>query len=127
MDMNASQPSFMENSPDNLYHGEFQAIEKPDDSQKPKTFQVRQNFPNPFNPLTTIEYELPQYSHVRLEIYNLLGQKITTLADNHQPAGRYHLIWNGRDSHGNNVASGIYFYQLTAGDIIQVKKMVLAR
>lgn len=127
MDMNASQPSFMENSPDNLYHGEFQAIEKPDDSQKPKTFQVRQNFPNPFNPLTTIEYELSQNSHVRLEIYNLLGQKITTLADNHQPAGRYHLIWNGRDSHGNNVASGIYFYKLTAGIFTQVKKMVLTR
>jgi flagellar hook assembly protein FlgD len=57
----------------------------------------------------------------------LLGQKITTLADNHQPAGRYHLIWNGRDSHGNNVASGIYFYKLTAGIFTQVKKMVLTR
>ncbi|HPN74714.1 MAG TPA: DUF3160 domain-containing protein [Candidatus Marinimicrobia bacterium] len=98
-----------------------------EDQPMPSRFALSQNFPNPFNPLTTIEYELSQNSHVRLEIYNLLGQKITTLADNHQPAGRYHLIWNGRDSHGNNVASGIYFYKLTAGIFTQVKKMVLTR
>jgi hypothetical protein len=98
-----------------------------EDQPMPSRFALSQNFPNPFNPLTTIEYELPQNSHVRLEIYNLLGQKITTLADNHQPAGHYHLIWNGRDSHGNNVASGIYFYKLTAGIFTQVKKMVLTR
>jgi len=127
MDMTSSQPSFMEDSPDNLYEGEFGAIETEDEPQTPESFRLRQNFPNPFNPETTIQFDLPEIAHVRLEIYNLLGQRITTLVDNRQPAGRYTLMWDGKDQHGNAVASGIYFYKLTAGDFVQVRKMILAR
>lgn len=126
-DMTSSQPSFMEYSPDNLYEGEFGAIETEDEPQTPESFRLRQNFPNPFNPETTIQFELPEIAHVRLEIYNLLGQKIATLVDCRQPAGKYTQIWNGKDQRGNAVASGIYFYKLTAGDFVQVRKMILAR
>jgi len=85
------------------------------------------NFPNPFNPETTIRFNLPQNSHIILEVYNLLGQKIMTLFEGDKAAGNYSLKWDGKDQKGNNVASGIYFYKLVAGDFNQIKKMVLTR
>jgi len=85
------------------------------------------NFPNPFNPETTIRFNLPQNSHITLEVYNLLGQKIMTLFEGDKAAGNYSLKWDGKDQKGNNVASGIYFYKLVAGDFNQIKKMVLTK
>lgn len=93
----------------------------------PKKYALYENYPNPFNPETTLQFDLPENSYVRLEIYNLLGQRIATLVDSHRPAGEYTQIWDGKDQRGNAVASGIYFYKLTAGDFVQIKKMVLAR
>ena len=127
MDVNSTQPSFIEYSPDNLYTGEFSMTEPSPKPTTPVAFRLRQNYPNPFNPETTIRFDLPENSYVRLEIYNLLGQRVATLADSRQTAGRYTLTWNGKDLKGNNVASGIYFYKLTAGDLVHVKKMVLTR
>jgi len=93
----------------------------------PMEFAVSQNYPNPFNPATTISYALPVASHVDLALYNLLGQRITTLVDKIQPPGKHTIIWNGRDSHGEEVSTGIYFYRITAGDFTQTRKMMLVR
>jgi len=93
----------------------------------PAHFFLYQSYPNPFNASTTIRFDLPDYSHIKLEIFNMLGQKVTTLIDGNQSAGTYHMIWSGKDMNGQSVSSGIYFYRLTAGDFIEVKKMVLAR
>jgi len=85
------------------------------------------NRPNPFNPSTTINYDLAENSAVVLEIYNILGERVNTLVDSYQPAGRYEIVWNGRDVNGRNVASGIYLYRLRAGSFIATKKMSLIK
>ncbi len=93
----------------------------------PSTFELQQNFPNPFNPETVISYSLSRPSPVTLSIYNLLGQEITTLANETQAAGTHSIVWNGRDRDGRPVASGVYFYRLRAGDVEQTKKMILLK
>ena len=91
-------------------------------------YHLQQNYPNPFNPTTTISYRLPARSRVELAIYNLLGQQIRTLVNAHQNAGAYQVQWDGRNDAGKQVGSGIYFYQLKAGnDFVETKKMVLMR
>ena len=92
------------------------------------------NYPNPFNPSgagrspeTTIYYQLPENSEVTLSIYNLKGQKVRTLVNEVLPTGNHSVIWNGRDSNGNRVGSGIYLYKLKAGERSKVKKMILLR
>jgi hypothetical protein len=82
----------------------------------PARFALAQNVPNPFNPATTIRYELARASAVVLAIYNLAGQKIKTLEEGYKPAGRYSISWEGKDARGNLGASGIYFYRLEAKD-----------
>ncbi|MBU8922299.1 MAG: FG-GAP repeat protein [Bacteroidales bacterium] len=93
----------------------------------PKAFALRQNVPNPFNPSTTIRFDLPRAVRVSLAVYNVKGELIATLADGEMTEGRKEVIWNARDVGGNAVASGIYFYRLVAGDFVQTKKMVLLR
>jgi hypothetical protein len=88
----------------------------------PNTFQLYQNFPNPFNPITHIRYALPRTSDVKIEVFNILGQSVIILEDNRKPAG-YHLI----DFDGSRLTSGIYLYRIQAGDFIDVKKMVLIK
>ena len=88
----------------------------------PKRFELKQNYPNPFNPSTTIEYELPQTSRVKLTIYNVLGQKVATLVDAEQVPGNYRVKFNGQ-----NLAAGIYFYRLQAGNFVQNRKMILIK
>ena len=85
------------------------------------------NYPNPFNPKTTIEYSIPQDSKVELKIYNIKGQKVRILVNELLPAGEHSAIWNGKDSNGNRVSSGIYFYKLEAGDFQKVRKMILLK
>jgi len=92
-----------------------------------ESFLLKQNYPNPFNPTTTITYEIPKASEVNLTIYNTLGQKIRTLINRKQNAGKHEVIWDGKDEIGNEVASGIYLYQLRAGDFVQTRKMILMR
>ncbi len=93
----------------------------------PEKFLLSQNRPNPFNPVTSIEYSLPARSHVVLEVYNLLGQKVTTLVNEEQEAGAHQAIWDGKDKVGNSVSSGIYFYRMKAENFSEVKKMVLMK
>jgi flagellar hook assembly protein FlgD len=94
----------------------------------PETFELAQNFPNPFNPSTSISIKLPRESQVRLEIFNLLGQRIRTLADGRYAQGIYTFVWNGVDQSGQFASSGVYFYRLMDGEnLIQSKKMIFAK
>ena len=91
----------------------------------PLTFDLKQNYPNPFNPHTVIAYQLPQNEMVGLEIYNALGEKVRTLVNETQDTGKYEVVWDGKNSSGNQLSSGIYLYRLTAGNYVRVMKMVL--
>jgi immune inhibitor A len=93
----------------------------------PFTVELNQNYPNPFNPTTVIEFTISQGSDVTLEVFNVLGQKIITAVDGDLPAGTHSVSWDGADYSGDPVASGIYFYRLTAGEEEIVRKMVLVR
>ena len=94
---------------------------------RPFRFALDQNFPNPFNPLTTIRYSLPQQGHVRLAIYNTIGQQVRTLVDTDMEAGAYLVSWDGRDGLGRSVGSGIYLYRLTAAQGVLTRRMVLVK
>jgi hypothetical protein len=93
----------------------------------PETFALYQNYPNPFNAGTEVLYTLPEPCRVRLEIYNIKGQKIITLADGYQRAGYHTVYWDGRDRFGQPVASGVYLYRLGTEHFRQFRKMVLLR
>ncbi|MFH2034971.1 MAG: FlgD immunoglobulin-like domain containing protein [Candidatus Zixiibacteriota bacterium] len=98
-----------------------------DDAILPSQFALKQNYPNPFNPLTIIEYDLPRNSYTSLTVYNILGQEIKRLVDQNQPAGSYGIVWDGTDSNGKRVASGVYFYQLIGDNYSQTNRMVLLK
>lgn len=93
----------------------------------PKNYALHQNYPNPFNPSTNIVYELPVGARVKLEIYNILGQKIKTLVDRDMPLGVHQIAWDGTDDHGRRVSSGIYVYVLKAGTFKESKRMLLLK
>lgn len=93
----------------------------------PTEFALLQNFPNPFNPETTIKYNVAEGTNVSLRIYNVVGQVVRTLVAEQQNAGRYTVRWNGTDDRGVSVSSGIYFYQISAGDFSDVKKLMLLK
>lgn len=92
------------------------------DNGLPTAFDLRQNYPNPFNPSTVIEYDIPKASFVTLKIYNILGQEVVTLVNEEQMPGRYVTRFNG-----TSVASGVYFYRLTAGNFVTTKKMLFLK
>ena len=94
---------------------------------QPHGYSLSHNYPNPFNPSTTIDYTLRTGSRVEISIYNILGQKINTIVDESKPAGKYSVCWNGRDGNGRPVASGVYLYQIRAGEYIESKKMLLLK
>ena len=93
----------------------------------PNSTQLHNNYPNPFNPTTTINYSLNYNSNVTLEVFNIKGQKIKTLENEDKIAGNHSLIWNGKDSDDESVASGVYFYKLVSEEHSFVKKMVLMK
>ncbi len=93
----------------------------------PTAFNLAQNYPNPFNPETKFEYSLPFGCEVKLEIYNILGQKVATLADGPQGPGYKTLIWDGKGEDGQRLSSGIYLYRLKAGNFVSTKKAVILR
>ena len=122
-------------------------------SLSPKTYHLYQNYPNPFNPSTNISFTVygsqflvhsPIYTthgkavdssqfivhspiHTTLKVYNILGQLVKTLVDEEKAPGSYNVIWDGKDEDGNQVASGIYFYQLRIKDYCDTKKMILVK
>ncbi|NIS16657.1 MAG: T9SS type A sorting domain-containing protein [candidate division Zixibacteria bacterium] len=92
----------------------------------PDEFSLSQNFPNPFNPETVISYSLEKGGEVRLIIYNILGQPVDKLVDEHQDAGNYRIIWNSQNT-GRMLPSGVYFYRLNVGELTLTRKMVLLK
>ena len=97
------------------------------ETSPPSNFELYQNYPNPFNPATMIRFNLAHKVKVKLEIFNLLGQRIKTLADADMAPGQHRLLWDGRSDAGLRVSSGVYFYRLKAGDYVKSRKMVLIR
>jgi hypothetical protein len=95
----------------------------------PRAFSLAQNSPNPFNPLTTISYTVPdgESAQVRLEVFDISGRLVTTLVDQFKSAGTYSVFWNGSSSSGAQVSSGVYFYRMTAGGFSSTRKMVLLK
>ena len=85
------------------------------------------NYPNPFNPETTISYQLPENSEVELAVYNLKGQKVKQLVSDQLSAGQYSVVWNGKDDNGKSVSSGIYFYKMKTDNFEKTKKMILMK
>lgn len=97
------------------------------DPVAPKNFSLHQNYPNPFNPSTSISYDLPRTCYVTLKIFSTLGQEIATLTEGMESAGRRSVVWNGRDNRGCSVASGIYIYELKAGDFRFARKLLFLK
>ena len=93
----------------------------------PESFALHANYPNPFNPTTTISYDLPKRSQVTLGIYDLLGKQIKTLVNQSQDAGNKTTFWNGTDNLGRQVSAGVYLYQIQAGEFTQTRKMLLLK
>jgi hypothetical protein len=93
----------------------------------PTVYTLAQNFPNPFNPTTTIEYSIPTAGHTTLAIYNLAGQKVRTLVNNVQSPSFYKVVWDGKNDNGMTVATGTYFYKLVSGNYSKNVKMTLIK
>lgn len=103
------------------------AVEEETDFQIPVTYRLYQNYPNPFNPSTTIEFQLPEAAHVHLRIYDILGREVRTLVNERFSSGIHRIHWDGRNSEGTGVASGVYLYRFRAKNFVSVKKSVLIR
>lgn len=86
------------------------------------TFQLFNNFPNPFNPSTIIKYQIPEYSNVQIKIYDVLGKEVAQLVNEEKIAGYHEVEFNG-----SHLASGVYFYRIQAGDFVETKKMILMK
>lgn len=93
----------------------------------PEKFALHQNYPNPFNARTIIKYNLPEVSDVKINIYNLLGQRVFSKSFNDKEPGYYQFYWNGRDKAGKQMSSGLYLYRIRAGNFIDTKKMILLK
>ncbi len=93
----------------------------------PTKFLLSQNYPNPFNPSTNIEFSLPNEGYAELSIFDMTGQKIATLLNEHMQAGNYKVQWDGSTELGNKISSGMYLYRLRTGDFVSSKKMILLK
>lgn len=115
----------MESEPSDIV--EFLSVHS-DELPLPVVTQLSGNYPNPFNPTTTISFSIAQtLSFIELEIYNIKGQKVKTLIDEKLTAGNHQVMWNGKDDNGKQVASGIYFYKMKSGNYNETKKMILLK
>ncbi len=93
----------------------------------PTEFALHENYPNPFNPTTTLRFDLPEVSSITLTIYNMLGQKVRTFNMNDTPAGFHSIKWNAINDYGDPVGAGVYLYQLRANQYLETRKMVLLK
>ena len=93
----------------------------------PVEFALHENYPNPFNPTTTLRFDLPEVSNLTLTIYNMLGQKVRTFNMQSTPAGYHSLKWNATNGYGDPVGAGVYLYQLQTKDFVKTRKMVLLK
>jgi hypothetical protein len=102
-------------------------LAKPGGEPLPYRFMLYQNYPNPFNSTTIIRFDLPQAAQVEMVIYNILGQRVVSLISRQLPPGHHTITWNGRNTDGRAVASGVYFTRIVAGEKVAVKKMLLLK
>ncbi len=96
-------------------------------SSIPASFDLSNNYPNPFNPATSISFGLPHPAHVKIEIFNSLGQLVSTPVNDFYPAGQFKTGWNGTDESGSPVSSGLYIYRMSTDKFIQSKRMLLLK
>jgi bacillolysin len=97
------------------------------DSRVPEKFELSENYPNPFNPTTTIKYSIPEAQDVMISVYDLSGSKIADIVDGFQSAGTYQVTWNGKNNLGESVSSGAYFYRLQSRNRVETKKLLLLK
>jgi hypothetical protein len=102
-------------------------VDEADIIDEPFVTALDTNFPNPFNPSTTIRFSIENAGNVLIDVYNLRGQFVKTLVNEHFNAGQHRVMWNGTDSNGRTMSSGIYFYRMTSGEFIQTRKMILMK
>ncbi len=107
---------------DEAFAGYVEVLDADGEDVAPAKFGVSQNYPNPFNPITTIAYDIATPCHVTIDVYNVKGQKVTTLVNDKHAAGSYKAVWNA-----DNNASGVYFYRINAGDFSSIRKMILIK
>ena len=93
----------------------------------PNSYKLYPAYPNPFNPETTISYDLPEQSFVEITIYDMLGKKVRTIVNEKQNPGHKSILWNAKDDYGTSVSAGLYIYQVQAGNFIQTNKMILLK
>ncbi|MBC8215592.1 MAG: T9SS type A sorting domain-containing protein, partial [Candidatus Marinimicrobia bacterium] len=93
----------------------------------PETYSLYPNYPNPFNPVTNIEFDLPEVSLVTIHVYNILGQQVRTLIDGNKIAGHHRIQWDGRNTYGESLASGVYFVRFKANEFLQNQKIMLLK
>ncbi|MFZ1977349.1 MAG: T9SS type A sorting domain-containing protein [Bacteroidota bacterium] len=112
---------------DFVVSSEITSVPNVQSSSAPTTYSLAQNYPNPFNPTTQIRFNLSQMDKISLTVYNMLGQKIATLAEGEFQAGSYVVTWNGTNGHGMTVSSGVYFYRLSGSSFVITKKMLMLK
>jgi len=106
-----------------VYSAQFSAADRP----KAAAIKLYQNYPNPFNIETRISYTMPNPGNVELTIYNILGQKITSLLNGYKDAGNHSIVWDGKNTNGFSVSSGVFFYKIQIGNFVQIKRMILVK
>ena len=94
---------------------------------QPRSYALHANAPNPFNPETMVRFDLPEAAVVRLEVYDVLGQRVRTLVSGDLAPGSHQVVWDGRDEQGVPVGSGTYVCRMQAGSFVQVRRMVLLK
>jgi len=94
---------------------------------RPDKYSLSQNYPNPFNATTSFKFQVPKATHVTIEVYNILGKRVRTLVNERKEAGYYTVFWDGIDNNGENVGSGVYFYQMSADQFHATHKMIVIR
>lgn len=110
-----------------VIQGNIGVMSEPGQASLPQTFALHQNYPNPFNPTTEIKYQLPREERITLKVFNMNGQLVNTLIDESKPAGYYTARWNGLNQAGFKVSSGLYLYELKAGNFTETRKMILVK
>jgi hypothetical protein len=96
-------------------------------TEMPVSYELGDNYPNPFNPSTKIQVGIPEAGNATLVIYNTLGQTVRTVMDEYRAAGRFEVTWDGKDDTGRTVGTGVYLYRLVSGQTSLVKKMILVK
>ena len=96
-------------------------------SDLPNNFLIHQNFPNPFNPITTIRYELPEDSFVDVTVYDMIGNVVRNLINTNQSSGYKSIKWDATNNQGEPVSAGVYLYTIQTGDFVDTKKMILLK